>query len=81
MSKNQSLKDTIFKEFLMNPALGPTEMAEKLGANYNSVKAAFAKLTEDGLLERSGRGNYEPSVPGILLSLMARVEALEGKTS
>lgn len=81
MSKNQSLKDTIFKEFLMNPALGPTEMAEKLGANYNSVKAAFAKLAEEGLLERSGRGNYEPSVSGILLNLIARVEALETKAS
>jgi predicted transcriptional regulator len=79
MSKNQSLKDTVFKEFLRDPALGPTEMAEKLGANYNSVKAAFAKLAEEGLLERSGRGSYEPSVSGILLNLMARVEALEAK--
>jgi len=81
MSKNQSLKDTVFREFLRNPALGPTEMAEKLGAKYNSVKAAFAKLAEEGLLERSGRGSYAPSTPGILLSLMARVEALEAKTA
>jgi predicted transcriptional regulator len=82
MSKNQSLKDTVFKEFLGNPAFGPTEMADKLGANYNSVKAAFAKLAEEGLLERSGRGSYAPSVPGILLNLMARVEVLEqGKTA
>jgi len=81
MSKNQSLKDTIFREFLRNPALGPTEMAAKLGANYNSVKAAFAKLADEGLLERSGRGSYAPSFPGILLSLMARVEALEARAA
>lgn len=77
MSSKQSLKDTIFKEFLMNPALGPSEMAEKLDANYNSVKAAFAKLAEDGFLDRPSRGTYAPSVPGILLDLIKRVEALE----
>jgi Mn-dependent DtxR family transcriptional regulator len=80
MSRNQSLKDTIFKEFLRNPSLGPTEMADKLNAKYNSVKAAFAKLAEEGLLERSSRGSYEPSVPGILLNFMARLEVLEEKT-
>ncbi len=77
MSSKQSLKNTIFKEFLRNPALGPSEMAEKLDANYNSVKAAFAKLAADGFLDRPSRGNYEPSIPGILLDLIERVEALE----
>jgi|GEM_PF-789436 len=77
MSSNQTLKDTIFKEFLKNPALGPSEMAEKLDANYNSVKAAFAKLAEDGFLDRPSRGTYEPSIPGIILDLIERVEALE----
>jgi predicted transcriptional regulator len=77
MSSKQSLKDAIFKEFLRNPALGPSEMAEKLDANYNSVKAAFAKLAEDGFLDRPSRGTYEPSIPGILLDLIKRVEALE----
>jgi Mn-dependent DtxR family transcriptional regulator len=77
MSSKQSLKDTVFKEFMRNPALGPSEMAEKLDANYNSVKAAFAKLAEDGYLDRPSRGTYAPSIPGILLDLIKRVEALE----
>jgi Mn-dependent DtxR family transcriptional regulator len=77
MSSKQSLKDTVFKEFLRNPALGPSEMAEKLDANYNSVKAAFAKLAEDGFLDRPSRGTYAPSIPRILLDLIERVEALE----
>ena len=57
MSSKQSLKDTVFKEFLKNPALGPSEMTEKLDAKYNSVKAAFAKLAEDGFLDRPSRGS------------------------
>ena len=77
MSSKQSLKDTVFKEFMRNPALAPSEMAEKLDANYNSVKAAFAKLAEDGFLDRPSRGTYAPSMPGILLDLIERVEALE----
>jgi predicted transcriptional regulator len=77
MSSKQSLKDMVFKEFLRNPALGPSEMAEKLDANYNSVKAAFAKLAEDGFLDRPSRGAYAPSIPGILLDLIERVESLE----
>ncbi|MCW4050056.1 MAG: hypothetical protein NWE89_10020 [Candidatus Bathyarchaeota archaeon] len=79
MSSRKSLKDTIFKEFLKNPNLGPSEMAEHLDAKYNSVKAAFAKLAEERFLERLGRGNYEPSISGILLDLIERVEVLEKK--
>ena len=71
------MKDTVFKEFLRNPTLGPSEMAEKLGAKYNSVKGAFAKLAEDGFLDRPSRGTYAPSISGILLHLIERVEALE----
>jgi predicted transcriptional regulator len=77
MSSKQSLKDKVFKEFLRNPTLGPSEMTEKLGANYNSVKAAFAKLTQDGFLDRPSRGSYSLSVSGILLDLIERVEVLE----
>ena len=47
------------------------------GSKYNSVKAAFAKLAEEGMLERPSRGSYVPNVSGILLHLMDRVEALE----
>ena len=79
MANKLSLKDTIFREFLKNQSLGPSEMADKLDANYNSVKAAFAKLAEEGLLDRSGRGNYEPNLVGIVLSLMDRLEVLENK--
>jgi DNA-binding transcriptional regulator YhcF (GntR family) len=54
-------------------------MTEKLSANYNSVKAAFAKLAEEGFLERPSRGNYAPNMAAILLNLMDRITALEGK--
>ena len=52
-------------------------MTEKLGAKYNSVKAAYAKLSDEGMLKREGRGSYSPNLAGILLDLMDRVEALE----
>ncbi len=77
MSTEKSLKDSVFREFLKNPSLGPSEMTEKLNAKYNSVKAAFAKLAEEGFLERPSRGSYEPNIAVILLNLMDRVEALE----
>ena len=77
MSPKKSLKDEVFREFLQNPSLGPTEMTEKLNVKYNSVKAAFAKLAEEGFLERPSRGTYEPNVAAILLDLMDRVEKLE----
>ena len=77
MSPKKSLKDDVFREFLQNPSLGPSEMTEKLGAKYNSVKAAFAKLAEEGFLERPSRGTYKPNIAVILLDLMDRVEKLE----
>ena len=77
MSEEHSLRDTVFREFLKNPSLGPQEMASKTGAKYNSVKAAFAKLAEDGLLQRTGRGSYEPNYAGITLYLLDRLEKLE----
>jgi len=72
-----SLKDNVFRTFLENPALGPSEMTERLGAKYNSVKAAYAKLCDEGMLKRVGRGSYSPNIECILLNLMDRVEALE----
>ncbi len=81
MSDDLTLKDTIFREFLKDPSLGPSEMTDKLGANYNSVKAAFAKLAEEGFLERPSRGNYEPNIAFILLDLMERVTTLEESVS
>jgi len=77
MDEEYTLRESVFKTFLLNPGLGPSEMAERLGANYNSVKAIFSKLCDEGLLTREGRGSYSPNVPGILLHLMGRVEALE----
>ena len=77
MSNEISLKDSVFREFLKNPSLGPSEMTDKLEANYNSVKAAFAKLADEGFLERPSRGTYEPNIAAILLNLMDRVAALE----
>ena len=43
------------------------------------VKAAFAKLAEEGFLERPSRGNYAPNNAAILLDLIDRVTALEEK--
>ena len=77
MTEDYTLRDTVFKTFLKDPSLGPSEMTERLGANYNSVKAVYAKLYEEGLLGREGRGNYIPNISGILLQLMDRLEALE----
>jgi Mn-dependent DtxR family transcriptional regulator len=77
MSEDLSLKDKVFRSFLQDSNLGPEEMAKKLGAKYNSVKDAFARLAKEGLLERSSRGNYEPSYAGIVLHLLDRLEALE----
>ncbi|HUS78735.1 MAG TPA: hypothetical protein VM050_08750 [Patescibacteria group bacterium] len=77
MADEYTLRDRVFRAFLRDPVLGPSEMAELLGAKYNSVKAIYAKLSEENLLRRSGRGSYEPDVPGIILNLMDRIETLE----
>lgn len=77
MSEELSLKDKVFRSFLQDPNLGPEQMTAKLDAKYNSVKDAFAKLARDGLLQRSGRGNYEPNYAGIVIHLMDRIETLE----
>jgi len=77
LTEEYTLREMVFRTFLKQPNLGPSEMAEHLGAKYNSVKAAYAKLSDEGLLMRRGRGSYSPNVPGILLHLMDRIEALE----
>jgi hypothetical protein len=79
MKQEYSLKEHVFRTFLVDPSLGPSEMTEKLGAKYNSVKAAYAKLCDEGMLKREGRGSYAPDVARILLNLLDRVEALEGR--
>ena len=77
MSEEYSLRDTVFREFLKDSSLGPAEMASKINAKYNSVKAAYAKLAEDGLLQRTSRGNYEPNYGRITVHLLDRIEKLE----
>jgi predicted transcriptional regulator of viral defense system len=77
MSEKYTLKESVFRAFLKDTSLGPSEMTKLLGVKYNSVKAVYAKLCEDGLLTRVGRGNYAANVPGVLLHLMDRVEDLE----
>ena len=79
MSPKKSLKEEVFREFLKDPSLGPSEMTKKLGAKYNSVKAAFAKLAEEGFLERLNRGSYRPNMAAIVLDLMDRIEKLESQ--
>jgi hypothetical protein len=77
MSKKITVKDNVLREFLRDPNLGPSEMAPKINAKYNSVKAAYAKLAVEGFLDRPSRGVYEPNISVILLDLIDRVEALE----
>lgn len=77
MIKKYTLKENILRTFLKDPTLGPSEMTEILGVKYNSVKAAYVKLCNEGFLKREGRGIYVPDVTGILLHTMDRVEALE----
>ncbi|MDP6458800.1 MAG: hypothetical protein QGF78_05705 [Candidatus Bathyarchaeota archaeon] len=77
MKQDYSLKEQVFRTFLADPSLGPSEMTEKLGAKYNSVKAAYAKLCDEGKLKREGRGSYTPDLAGIILDLMDRVKTLE----
>jgi Mn-dependent DtxR family transcriptional regulator len=77
MLPEKSLKESVFREFLKDPSLGPSEMTAKLGVKYNSVKAAFAKLAKEGFLERPSRGKYEPNIAVILLDLIDRIEVLE----
>jgi predicted transcriptional regulator len=77
MTDELSLKDHVFVSFLKDPNLGPQEMATKLNAKYNSVKDAYARLADEGLFKRSGRGSYEPNYPGIILVLWDRIRDLE----
>jgi predicted transcriptional regulator len=77
MSKGQTLREQVLQEFLKNPKLGPQEMTKHLNAKYNSVKAIYAKLYDEGLLLREGRGNYSPNLPGLCLHLIERVAELE----
>lgn len=77
MSVDRTLKERVFRTFLSHPDFGPSDMADYLQTNYNSVKAIYSKLFEEGLLEREARGNYSPNMSNILLHLMDRIEALE----
>jgi len=77
MTEEYTLHETVFRTFLKDPSMGPSKMAGYLEANYNSVKAVFSKLYDEGLLDREGRGKYTPNVPQILLYLMDRIENLE----
>ena len=77
MYNNLTLKEIIFRESLKEPNLGPSEMSKKLNAKYNSVKAAFSKLEQEGLLDRPRRGVYTPNIYGIILHLIERIEFLE----
>lgn len=77
MTEDYTLREKVLRNFLENSKLGPSEMAEHLNANYNSVKSIYGKLCGERFLKREGRGNYEPDVYGIILNLMGRIEALE----
>ena len=77
MINKYTLKENVLRSFLKDPTLGPNEMTKALGFKYNSVKATYVKLCDEGLLKRESRGIYVPDVNGILLHIMDRIEALE----
>jgi len=77
LSEENTLRENVFRAFLSHPSFGPKEMAEHLQVNYNSVKAIYAKLCEEGFLERTSRGSYSPNMTGIILHIIDRIETLE----
>lgn len=77
MSEERTLKERVFRTFLSHPDFSPSDMADHLKENYNSVKAIYSKLYEEGLLERESRGNYSPNMTSIIIHLIDRIEALE----
>lgn len=79
MSEERTLKERVFRTFLSHPNFSPSDMADHLQINYNSVKAIYSKLFEEGLLQRESRGNYSPNMASIILHLMERIEVLERK--
>jgi Mn-dependent DtxR family transcriptional regulator len=76
-TKHYTLRDMIFRTLLKDPTVGPSKMAKNLRANYNSVKAVYAKLYQEGLLNRERRGNYSLNVAGILLYIFDQMRTLE----
>lgn len=38
--------------------LGPSEIAEKIGGNRNSISVAMVGMVKDGSIKRAGRGRY-----------------------
>jgi hypothetical protein len=77
MNENYSLREMVLRTLLQNPQLGPTDMTKHLDAKYNSVKAIYAKLCNEGLLLREGRGSYVLNLPSIILNILNRMESLE----
>ncbi len=78
MGEEVSLRDRVFRELLLHPDYGPSEMAKHLNANYNSVKAVYGKLCAEGFLVREGRGKYTLNIPRMILDLYERLKRLEG---
>jgi DNA-binding transcriptional regulator YhcF (GntR family) len=77
MTSKHTLKERVLRTFLKDPKLGPSEMTKVLEVKYNSVKAVYVKLCDEGFLRREGRGTYVPDITSILLRMMDKVEALE----
>ena len=78
MGEEVSLRERVFRELLLHPDYGPSDMARRLKANYNSVKAIYGKLCEEGFLLREGRGKYVLNIPRMILDLYDRLRRLEG---
>ena len=79
MNREQTLKEKVYKTFLLHQNFSPSDMAKHLNEKYNSVKAIYSKLFEQKILKRESRGNYSPNIEGILLLIMDRLDNIERK--
>lgn len=70
------LRELLFRECPKERKLIHRDIFENLGANYNSVKATYAKLNEDAFLSREGFGSYNQYYSGLINQLNDRIEAL-----
>lgn len=43
---------------ITDSSLSPREIAEKIGANYNTVRSQLSKLAREGLISKMGKGKY-----------------------
>ncbi len=70
------LGELLFRECPKVQKFIPRDMFENLEANYNSVKAIYAKLNEKAFLSRERFGSYKQYYSCLINQLNDRIEAL-----